>query len=378
MTLSTHEPFIILEEQEKYEEKVKQILESNKDISTKEKNIITKNLNVFACYLYMDECVKNLIDSYKEIGKYDNTIFVITGDHRIGMLTTGNVLRSFNVPLLIHSPLLKENRQMDAVVSHYDITPTINAYLSNNFDYQVDKYCHWIGTSLDTVKEFRSNIKQAFMLNNRDVIDYLHNEYFLCRNKLFKIDSNLRLTSLDDPELYQKLKKELDNYNLLSSYAIENNFLNRSIDENFTDIAEYFFDIDNTTNKIFDKLTIDSLENKFVYFNENKEYISLYPYIEVDDNYTKFIVSVSFDLQSYTKNKLPLLIYSIGDFYQAVPLVSLQNKNLNTGELEHFVNRILISKDKSYKGEKLKIYLRNISKNRMMLDNIKIHIKASK
>lgn len=378
MTLSTHEPFIILEEQEKYEEKVKQILESNKDISTKEKNIITKNLNVFACYLYMDECVKNLIDSYKEIGKYDNTIFVITGDHRIGMLTTGNVLRSFNVPLLIHSPLLKENRQMDAVVSHYDITPTINAYLSNNFDYQVDKYCHWIGTSLDTVKEFRSNIKQAFMLNNRDVIDYLHNEYFLCRNKLFKIDSNLRLTSLDDPELYQKLKKELDNYNLLSSYAIENNFLNRSIDENFTDIAEYFFDIDNTTNKIFDKLTIDSLENKFVYFNENKEYISLYPYIEVDDNYTKFIISVSFDLQSYTKNKLPLLIYSIGDFYQAVPLVSLQNKNLNTGELEHFVNRILISKDKSYKGEKLKIYLRNISKNRMMLDNIKIHIKASK
>ena len=227
MTLSTHEPFIILEGQEKYEEQAKQILEKTNNVSAKEKNNITKNLNVFACYRYMDECVKNLIDSYKEIGKYDNTIFIITGDHRIGMMTTGNVLRSFNVPLLIHSPLLKENRQMDAVVSHYDITPTINAYLSNNFDYQVDQYCHWLGTSLDTVKEFRSNIKQAFMLNNRDVIDYLHDEYFLCRNRLYKIDSNLRLKYIEDPELYQELKKELDDYNMISDFAIKSNSLNK-------------------------------------------------------------------------------------------------------------------------------------------------------
>ena len=227
MTLSTHEPFIILEGQEQYEEQAKQILEKTNNVSAKEKNNITKNLNVFACYRYMDECVKNLIDSYKEIGKYDNTIFIITGDHRIGMMTTGNVLRSFNVPLLIHSPLLKENRQMDAVVSHYDITPTINAYLSNNFDYQVDQYCHWLGTTLDTVKEFRSNIKQAFMLNNRDVIDYLHDEYFLCRNRLYKIDSNLRLKYIEDPELYQELKKELDDYNMISDFAIKSNSLNK-------------------------------------------------------------------------------------------------------------------------------------------------------
>jgi hypothetical protein len=310
--------------------------------------------------------------------KYDNTIFIITGDHRMGMLSTGNVLRSFNVPLLIHSPLLKQKKQMDAVVSHYDITPTINAYLSNNYDYQVDEYCHWLGTSFDTVAEFRSKVNQAFMLNNKDVIDYLHDEYFLCRSKLYKIDKNLHLTSVDNPDLYQQLKKELDDYNLISAYAVENNFLNNNNDENFIDLAEYYFDIDNTTNKIFDKLTIDSLENKFVYFDENKEYISLYPYLDIKDDYTKFIISVSFDLQSYTENKLPLLVYSLGDFYQAVPLVSLQNESLNTGELEHFVNRIMISKNKSYKGEKLKIYLRNISKDRMMFDNIKVLIKASR
>ena len=378
MTLSTHEPFIILENQEKYEQKARQILANCDSVSAKEKNNIIKNINNFACYLYMDECVKNLIDSYKEMGKYDNTIFIITGDHRMGMLTTGNVLRSFNVPLLIHSPLLKQKKQMDAVISHYDVTPTINAYLSNNYDYKVDEYCHWLGTSFDTVAEFRSKVNQAFMLNNKDVIDYLHDEYFLCRSKLYKIDNNLHLTSVDNPDLYQQLKKELDDYNLISAYAVENNFLNNNNDENFIDLAEYYFDIDNTTNKIFHNLTIDSLGNKFVYFDENEEYISLYPYLDIKDDYTKFIISVSFDLQSYTENKLPLLVYSLGDFYQAVPLVSLQNESLNTGELEHFVNRIMISKNKSYKGEKLKIYLRNISKDRMMFDNIKVLIKASR
>ena len=177
---------------------------------------------------------------------------------------------------------------------------------------------------------------------------------------------------------YKKLKKELDDYNLISAYALETNFLNSESDANFIDIAEYHFDIDNTTDRIYKNLTVDSLGNKFVYFDENHEYISLYPYLEVNDSFDKLIVSVSFDLQSYSENKLPLLIYTIGDFYQTVPLVSLQNESLNTGKLEHFVNRIMISKDKDFNGEKLKIYFRNTSKDRMMFDNINILIRASK
>ncbi len=378
MTLSTHEPFVILDGQEKYELKAKEIFEKSNVVDTKERNNIEKNLNVFACYLYMDECVRNLINSYKEIGKYDNTIFVITGDHRMGMLNTGNVLRSFNVPLLVYSPLLKENKRMKTVVSHYDITPTINAYLSNNYDYQVDEYCHWLGKSLDTVKKFRSDVRQAFMLNNRDVIDYLNGKYFLCRKNLYEIDENLELDKIENPDLYEKLKKELDDYNLLGVYAIESNFLNNEGDLGMVDIAEYHFDIDNITDDVYEELTLDSLGNKYVYFDENQEFVSLYPYWEVDDDYTKLSVNVSFDLKSYTENKLPVLVFTVGDFYQGVPLVSLQNESLNTGNLEHFVKRINISKGESYKGEKLKIYLWNKTDDRMMFDNINVLIKAGK
>lgn len=376
MTLSTHEPFIILEGQEKYEEKARQILENSKDVSTKEKNNISKNINVFACYLYMDECVKNLIEEYKSLPEYENTIFVITGDHRTSMLNTGNVLRSFNVPLLIYSPLLKQDKQMNAVVSHYDLTPTINSYLSNNYDYQIDEYCHWLGKSLDTTEKFRSDIKQSFMLNNRDVVDYLHDEYFLCRNNLFKINENLELTPINNTLLYERLKKELNDYNTISIYAVESNFLNNVNDINLSDIAEYHFDFDNNTDKIYNVL--DSLDNKFVYFDENVEYISLYPYFNIDDDYTQFRINISFDLKTYSENRLPLLVFSVGDFYQSVPLVSMNSESLNTGKLEHFNKRININKGKSYKGEKLKIYFWNTSKDRMMFDNVNILIKASK
>ena len=58
--------------------------------------------------------------------------------------------------------------------------------------------------------------------------------------------------------------------------------------------------------------------------------------------------------------------------------MSLQNEGLNTGEKEHFVNRITIDGDDSFKGEKLKIYFKNSSKTAMMFDNIKVLIKAGK
>jgi hypothetical protein len=56
----------------------------------------------------------------------------------------------------------------------------------------------------------------------------------------------------------------------------------------------------------------------------------------------------------------------------------MNNESLNTGKLEHFNKRININKGKSYKGEKLKIYFWNTSKDRMMFDNVDILIKASK
>ena len=40
--------------------------------------------------------------------------------------------------------------------------------------------------------------------------DYINGEYFLCRSKLYKIDKNLHLTSVDNPDLYQQNPMRFD------------------------------------------------------------------------------------------------------------------------------------------------------------------------
>ena len=60
---------------------------------------------------YLDFFVKNVIEQYKQMGLYDNTIFVIYGDHGEGFGEHGRLLHGdtiyeegLRIPLLIHAP----------------------------------------------------------------------------------------------------------------------------------------------------------------------------------------------------------------------------------------------------------------------------------
>lgn len=107
ITLSTHEPFYF-KGQEPYIEKVHQMLAETPEFGPKEKENVTKNDYMYATYLYTDECLKGLFDYYKTQPEYENTVFVIVGDHRTGcVLVNQNPMLVYNVPLIIYSPLLK-------------------------------------------------------------------------------------------------------------------------------------------------------------------------------------------------------------------------------------------------------------------------------
>ncbi len=84
---------------------------------------------------YEDFFVKNLIQQYKELGLYENTIFVIYGDHGEGFAEHGvrghdNVIHDegLHVPLIIHDPQRWQNGvtiSPDYPTNHMDIAPTI-------------------------------------------------------------------------------------------------------------------------------------------------------------------------------------------------------------------------------------------------------------
>src|SRR5918998_353277 len=68
-------------------------------------------LNLYLnCLYYLDSFLKNLIDQYKELGLYEDTIFVIFGDHGEGFGEHGRFMHGdtiyeegLTVPLLIHA-----------------------------------------------------------------------------------------------------------------------------------------------------------------------------------------------------------------------------------------------------------------------------------
>jgi phosphoglycerol transferase MdoB-like AlkP superfamily enzyme len=86
------------------------------------------------CLRYQDHFVKNLIDQYKELGLYENTIFVILGDHGEAFgehrrFQHDDVMweEGLKVPFLIHAPGWFENgeERVEGPSNHTDVLPTV-------------------------------------------------------------------------------------------------------------------------------------------------------------------------------------------------------------------------------------------------------------
>lgn len=222
LTLSTHEPnkFPGIE---KY---ISQIENSYSLGDDEEAEFIKSQLNICASFLYADECVKNLIRQYSLRSDFANTIFVITGDHRLGLdIFEYNPSRKYHVPLIIYSPLLTRTKTMKGVVSHYDITPSIESFLKNNYHFAVNSECHWIGSAFDTSAQFHCCKKQAFMHNNRVVSEWIHDTLFVAFNSLFSVSDGMELHEIQNPELLDKMQKELECYQILSKYSVNQEHL---------------------------------------------------------------------------------------------------------------------------------------------------------
>lgn len=224
LTLSSHEPFLV-DGIERYEEQVKAMVEQVPDLDKKERDNVLRNLNVYATYLYVDQSVRHLVDYYASQPNFANTVFVITGDHRMALVPTGISLRNYNVPLVVWSPLLKRSKTMGAVVSHLDITPSLNAWFNAQYDYTIDDHCHWLGTSFDTVSEYRNTRKLSFMRNNRDVIDYFSGKYAINKNTLIIMDSCVVGFAVDNPEKLQHYQEELGNFEAVSRFVVQHDLL---------------------------------------------------------------------------------------------------------------------------------------------------------
>lgn len=375
LTLSTHEPFD-LPQIEKYKKMAAQRATST---NRQEQKNINANLNIFGCFMYIDECVKRLFNYYQSRPDFDNTIFIITGDHRMCPLLTGNnPIMKYHVPLIIYSPLLKRTKTMESTISHLDITPSVISYLSNNYRFKTGHYCHWVGSVLDTTAAFRSKKKLAFMLNNRDIVDFLSDTMLVSNKRLFAVKGNLTVEQIDNQLICDSIQQSLNDYHTLSRY-ITNDYLIKPNTNSITTLYHINTDFNNLVDNSFKKQLVDIDGEKCLLIDTNTQYGTIIPNITLKRNYRKLKVDVRFSLQNLdTCKTLPKFVCEKKgeqNYYLAVPLENQQDGNTNTRQKKTFVFRTTLVFDSKTEGDQLKIYLWNTHKAKMLYDNLFVKIE---
>ena len=175
-------------------------------------------------FLYSDDALKDFFHSYTK--QYDNTIFIITGDHSLNINYT-NPLNAYHVPLIIWSPSIKKPQHFHSVVSHNDIAPSLTALLRDNFNLDTPENIHWISDGLDTTQNFTSNAITYFMTQTNSSTNLLFNDLYYTEDnndkKLYKVLDNLYAKAIDDAELAKAMKERMEIIQYIDNYTYTNN-----------------------------------------------------------------------------------------------------------------------------------------------------------
>jgi phosphoglycerol transferase MdoB-like AlkP superfamily enzyme len=210
LTVSTHSPFQI-NEQAKYSKRFEARMDELHFTSLEKEEHRDYKLQ-YASVLYLDDALRGFFNSYKQRNDYKNTIFIITGDHRMPEIPMSTKIDRYHVPLIIFSPMLTHSAQIAAVSTHFDITPSILAYLHQSYKLKGPTLSTWIGQGLDTNHSFRNVHSYPLMQTKTDLVDYISGLYHLNEDKLFKFDADLGEDEAPNEALTNRLKNSFDEF----------------------------------------------------------------------------------------------------------------------------------------------------------------------
>lgn len=223
LTIAMHDPFNIPNQSDyirKFQERLGKLKLNDK--TRKFNNNYTKE---FASILYFDESIKYLFSEMKKLPSFSNTIFIITGDHRMPEIPISTQIDRFHVPLIIYSPMLKKDENFSSVVTHFDVTPSVVALLDGKQFISRPQAASWIGHGLDNSKSFRNLYSYPLMRNKNEILDYISSNDFLAGNIHYRISETMDIEPINYTDTRVKLKNELDNFIRMNNYACLNNKL---------------------------------------------------------------------------------------------------------------------------------------------------------
>ena len=167
---------------------------------------------IYSTIMYTDEALRFFFEMYAKLPAYSNTLFIITGDHRLPEIPMSTKIDRFHVPLIIFSPLLKRTAHIESISSHLDITPSLLAFLKKNYHIDAPSTVAWVGTGLDTDRSFRNIHKYPLKHTINNLIDYISGMYFIDQDILFAIGKNMDLEPIQNEGKKNELIAEFNQY----------------------------------------------------------------------------------------------------------------------------------------------------------------------
>jgi len=146
----------------------------------------------------MDEAMKGFFREYNKRPSFRNTIFIITGDHRMPDIPLATKIDRYHVPLIVYSSGLKRPSKFSAIVSHLDITPSLLAFSKNSYGLSVPSQACWVSEGLDSTVYFTNRHEYALMQTKNGISDFIKGTSFVNEGQLFNVGQNLGLYPLDD------------------------------------------------------------------------------------------------------------------------------------------------------------------------------------
>ena len=205
-TMSMHTPFTFPEiaaYRQKVEARLKQL-----EVPAAERAPYLRQQDIYASILYTDEVLRRFFARIQNQPQWQNTVFVITGDHRLPEIAMASRIERYHVPLIVHSPLLRAPQRIKALSSHFDIAPSLLAMLSHRYGMPMPQRVHWMGAGLDVHPQWRNLHALPLKQTKTELSDYVSGEYYLAQDQLMSLQDGLVTAPEENPVVAQAMRTE--------------------------------------------------------------------------------------------------------------------------------------------------------------------------
>ncbi|MCK5565763.1 MAG: sulfatase-like hydrolase/transferase [Planctomycetes bacterium] len=180
---------------------------------------------------YTDHCINQVVDKLKEIGQYDSTLIIITGDHGEMLGEHGEMTHAYfvyrgaiHVPLIFKVPGMRDAKRIQSVAGLIDIVPTVCSLLEIEIDtplhgkdvsdvfyekaYPEDRYVY--SESLVPTTFFNANSLLSVTTNDWQYIQTTRPELYSFRKDLKQQNNLIHEQSNRSRVMQDKLKNILE------------------------------------------------------------------------------------------------------------------------------------------------------------------------